>query len=109
MKKIGIVMIVALLLSVCGTVAFGASDEKGTVQSAYVIVPNVVGKTLVSGMSALSAVGLRAETQLSDRDGERRIIIRQDPAPGTRVAKGSFVKIYGQLADEKGRVTLPPR
>jgi hypothetical protein len=83
-------------------------DVKGPV-NVSIAVPNVVGKSLTEAINTLKAAGLNRETQQSDRDGEARIVIRQDPAAGTRVRRGSVVKIYGQLAnaDQKGRVTLP--
>jgi beta-lactam-binding protein with PASTA domain len=114
MKGIVVWMIAVAVIMGAVTVAYSETDVKGPVGSALVTVPNVVGKTLTEAMGILSAAGLNRETQQSDRDGERRIVVRQDPAAGTKVARGTTVKIYGQLAsllqnDTKGRVTLPPR
>jgi hypothetical protein len=107
MKRMLLVLMVAVCLCAAGGSAYASSDEKGPVGSLMVSVPNVVGMTLANGMRELGAAGLRAQTQLSDRDGERRVIIRQAPAPGTRLARGSFVQVFGMLADEKGQVKLP--
>ena len=110
MKKI-LVGLIAIIVLLCGIgPAVAGPDDKGPVTLSAVMVPNVVGKTLVEAMRVLGAAGLRAQTQQSDRDGERRIVIRQSPSAGARVARGSFVNIYGQLAgDGKGRVNLPGR
>jgi beta-lactam-binding protein with PASTA domain len=118
MKKFMIMVLAAGMLMMVTNVVFAADDDKGRVNSlnASVTVPNVVGKSLVEGINILTAAGLKRETQLSDRDGEKRVIVRQDPIAGARVAPGSIVKIYGQLVsvppaaqnvDEKGRVNIP--
>lgn len=114
MMKISVwVLVVGILLG--GTFAVHAeSDDKGPVAARMVAVPNVCGKLLTEAMTILLAAGLNRQTQLSDRDGERRIVIRQEPAAGTIVARGTTVKIFGQLAnlpnnDNKGPVTLPRR
>jgi len=107
-------MVVAMLVggSVLLPLPAASDDEKGPVASQMVSVPNLYGKSLNEAIRMLSAAGLGRETQLSDRDGELRYVIRQDPAAGAVVPRGSVVKIYGQLAsafnaDEKGRVNLP--
>lgn len=112
--KIGVwIVVVGIFLG--GTLAVHAdSDDKGPVGARMVTVPNVCGKLLTEAMAILSAAGLNRQTQLSDRDGERRIVIRQEPTAGTIVARGTTVKIFGQLAsvpnnDNKGLVTLPRR
>jgi beta-lactam-binding protein with PASTA domain len=114
MMKFGVwVVVVGIFLG--ATFAVHAdSDEKGPVAARMVTVPNVCGKLLTEAIAILSAAGLNRQTQLSDRDGERRIVIRQEPAAGTMVARGTTVKIFGQLAslpngDNKGPVTLPRR
>lgn len=112
MNKIAVCLMVVGMLVSGGIAARADSDEKGPVASARTItVPNVCGKTLSEAIAALTAAGLNRETQQSDRDGERRIVVRQDPAAGAKVARGTIIKIYGQLAapidDNKGRVSLP--
>jgi len=110
MKKIITLGAVLVLLLGAISPAMAGDDNKGPV-NLTVTVPNVVGVRLTEAIKVLTAAGLNRETQLSDRDGEARVVIRQDPVAGTRVARGSVVKIYGQLvsADEKGRVTIPAR
>jgi beta-lactam-binding protein with PASTA domain len=113
-KKIFISSLSALLLlSAVISTAIGETDEKGPVNlPSRVAVPNVIGSRLTAGIQTLRSVGLVPITQLSDRDGNARIIVRQAPVAGTMVMKGSSVNIYGQLlttdTDTKGPVTLPP-
>jgi beta-lactam-binding protein with PASTA domain len=111
-KSIFAIIALCLLLSSGMFSLTYAQDDKGRVGSLLITVPNVIGKTLSEAIAILGNAGLGRETQLSDRDGERRIVIRQDPAAGARVPRGTVVKIYGQLAsadDVKGRVTIPRR
>lgn len=113
MKKAITTMTILCLLTAGGIFSLThAQDDKGRVGALMVAVPNVVGKTLTEALGILGKAGLRPQTQQSDRDGERRVVIRQDPAAGARVSKGTVVSIFGQLAgatDDKGRVNLPRR
>ena len=81
-------MVVGMLVS-GGIAARADSDKRGFWQTPRTItVPNVCGKTLSEAIAALTAAGLNRETQQSDRDGERRIVVRQDPAAGAKVCAG---------------------
>ncbi len=75
-----------------------ADDVKGPIAASMVMVPDLYGKSLTEAIRILNNAGLGRETQLSDRDGELRYVIRQDPAARSRVPRGTVVKIYGQLA-----------
>jgi beta-lactam-binding protein with PASTA domain len=104
-------MVVVTLLMGGLVVAWAQDDEKGAVKSlrsVQIAVPNVIGKSLSESINILNAAGLKPQTQPSDRDGALRIVVRQDPAAGARVPRGTLVNIFGQLAsDVKGRVNLP--
>jgi beta-lactam-binding protein with PASTA domain len=108
-KWIAAMGVVTLLMG--GTVLAWAQDDKGPVnslRSVQITVPNVIGKSLSESIGILNAAGLKPQTQLSDRDGELRLVVRQDPSAGARVPRGTPVNIFGQLAsDVKGRVNLP--
>jgi beta-lactam-binding protein with PASTA domain len=87
----GVVLVVS-----SGMAAFAGPDDK-PMNAILVTVPNLYGRSLSEAITILNNAGLNRETQLSDRDGERRIVIRQSPAAGSRVPLGSIVKIFGQL------------
>ncbi|NTU98130.1 MAG: PASTA domain-containing protein [Chlorobiaceae bacterium] len=113
MKKhiVSFVSLLFMMLTIVPAV-HAETDEKGPVNlPSRVAVPNVVGSRLVPGIQTLRAAGFLPVTQMSDRDGNARVIIRQEPAAGSIAMKGSSVNIYGQLVitdtDTKGRVTLP--
>ena len=58
------------------------------------IVPDVEGKKFTVARDMLEAVGLRAAPELVSRTGiAADLVIDQDPVPGTRVGKGTMVKI----------------
>lgn len=97
MKKLVMCLCAAVLLSGSFSTTM-AQDEKGPVPSQTVRVPDVRGKVLSDAIRTIQAAGLKSETQISDRDGERRVVERQEPAAGTSVMRGSTVKIFGRLA-----------
>jgi beta-lactam-binding protein with PASTA domain len=114
MNKIAISAVFAVVFLLASFTAWAAdSDKKGTVSSlsaSMISVPNVCDMSLSKAISTLTAAGLKPQTQLSDRDGQARICIRQNPEAGERVPKGTTVNIYGQLAnDAKGKVVIPSR
>jgi serine/threonine protein phosphatase PrpC len=58
------------------------------------LVPDVQGKKFKVARDMLEAVGLRADAELVSRTGiAADLVIDQDPVPGTRVGKGTTVKI----------------
>jgi protein phosphatase len=58
------------------------------------VVPDVEGKKFTVARDMLEAVGLRAAPELVSRTGiAADLVIDQDPEPGTRVGKGTMVKI----------------
>jgi len=113
MNRLMVAGLMVVLMMALTVPVWAGDDDKGrvTLPTATVTVPNVCNLSLVKAISTLRAAGFIPQTQLSDRDGEARIVIRQDPAAGTKVAAGSNVSIFGQLAsitaDEKGKVSLP--
>lgn len=96
LKGLAVAFLTAGLLSTPFSVS--ATDVKGPIAASMVMVPDLYGKTLTEAIRILNNAGLGRETQLSDRDGELRYVIRQDPVAGSRVPRGTVVKIYGQLA-----------
>lgn len=112
MKRFLVSTLMVVLMALVTVPVWAGDDDKGPVTLPRIVtVPNVCNLSLVKAISTLIAAGLKPQTQLSDRDGEARICIRQVPAAGTKVSAGTNVSIYGQLAstfgDTKGQVTLP--
>jgi len=71
-----------------------------------VTVPDVSGDDIESARSALDKVGLTADvTREESEDEEPNTVLSQDPAPGTKVDKGSAVSIV--VAKEPSEVTVP--
>lgn len=69
------------------------------VQKNSSIVPDVQGKKYTTARDMLETAGLRAEPELVSRTGMAAdLVIDQDPVPGTRVGKGSAVKIKVVMA-----------
>ncbi len=68
------------------------------------IVPDVQGKKYPSAKEALEKLDLRAEPELVSRTGMAPdLVIDQDPVPGTRVGKGSPVKLKVVMAGSRAR------
>lgn len=64
-----------------------------------VLVPDVEGGKFPEARSKLDAAGLKVELQLVSRPGiEEDTVIKQDPVPGTRVGRGSEVKLEVVMA-----------
>ena len=58
------------------------------------VVPDVEGKKFTVARDMLEAVGLRADPELVSRTGiAPDLVIDQSPEPGTRVGKGTMVKL----------------
>ena len=71
-----------------------------------VTVPDVSGDDIESARSALDKVGLTADVMREEsEDEEPNTVLSQDPAPGTKVDKGSAVSIV--VAKEPSEVTVP--
>jgi hypothetical protein len=84
------------------------SDLTATpVQDKTVIVPDVVGKTEQDGLAALKQANLAAtkseKTVTPDQAGR---VLAQDPAGGSRVAPGAFIKVVIGVAPAD-TVTVP--
>jgi hypothetical protein len=63
------------------------------------IVPDVQGKKYTTARDTLEAAGLTPQPELVSRTGMAAdLVIDQDPVPGTRVGKGSAVKIKVVMA-----------
>jgi PPM family protein phosphatase len=66
------------------------------------IVPDVQGTRYVVAKDALEKLGLRPDLQLVSRSGiAADVVIDQDPVPGTRVGKGTTVKLKVVMAGSK--------
>jgi PPM family protein phosphatase len=66
------------------------------------IVPDVQGTKYVLAKDALEKLGLRPELELVSRSGiAADVVIDQDPVPGTRVGKGTMVKLKVVMAGSR--------
>lgn len=66
------------------------------------LVPDVQGKKYPAARQLLEQTGLRAEPVLVSRTGMAAdLVIDQDPVPGTRVGKGTAVKLKVVMAGSK--------
>jgi protein phosphatase len=64
-----------------------------------VLVPDVEGGKFPEARDKLDAAGLTVELQLVSRPGiEENTVIKQDPVPGTRVGRGSQVRLEVVMA-----------
>jgi eukaryotic-like serine/threonine-protein kinase len=72
---------------------------------AQVTVPNVTGQNEASASAELSNVGLKADVTEEESDQRPGSVLRQSPAQGTKVDKGSTVTIV--VAKEPSQVTIP--
>jgi serine/threonine-protein kinase len=70
-----------------------------------VAVPAVVGQKEGSAISELSNAGLRTDVSEEESDQPAGTVLRQDPAAGTSVDKGSTVAVV--VAREPARVIVP--
>jgi beta-lactam-binding protein with PASTA domain len=66
----------------------------GTGADDSVTVPRVTDRSLNDAVQILRKVGLRPEVPEGDAMGGKAVVYRQSPAAGTRVRKGSVVKLY---------------
>ena len=58
------------------------------------LVPSVEGKSLAEAQAVIEQAGLRAEPDVaSPLDPVQYVVLAQDPRPGTRVEKGSSIKL----------------
>lgn len=68
------------------------SEETDSVET--VIMPNLIGMTIIEAYDELSALGLEMETSPEDPYGR---VIAQDTYSGAKVEKGSTVKLYFEI------------
>jgi eukaryotic-like serine/threonine-protein kinase len=71
---------------------------------AQVVVPNVTGQNEASASAELSNVGLKADVTEEESQETPGTVLRQSPAQGTKVAKGSTVTIV--VAKEPTKVAV---
>jgi hypothetical protein len=58
------------------------------------LVPSVEGKSLAEAQAVIEQAGLRAEPDVANPyDPVQYVVLAQDPRPGTRVEKGSSIKL----------------
>ncbi|HEY7605036.1 MAG TPA: Stk1 family PASTA domain-containing Ser/Thr kinase [Gaiellaceae bacterium] len=69
-------------------------------------VPGVVGDQATDAVAAITERGLKADVHHIPSDKETGTITGQDPAAGTRVVKGSKVRI--NVSDGPKQVAIPP-
>ncbi|HJQ50777.1 MAG TPA: Stk1 family PASTA domain-containing Ser/Thr kinase [Gaiellaceae bacterium] len=91
-----------------GTAAPKGSTVRVNVYSgpAPAIVPSVVGLSLAEAIAKLRAEGLNPNPTIVASDAPQNQVIHQDPAPGTRVAKGKPVAL--QVSNGPPQVSVPP-
>ena len=90
-----------------GTAAPKGSTVRVNVYSgpAPAIVPSVVGLSLADAIAKLRAEGLNPNPTIVASDAPQNQVIHQDPAPGTRVAKGKPVAL--QVSNGPPQVSVP--
>jgi eukaryotic-like serine/threonine-protein kinase len=69
------------------------------------IVPGVVGLTESDAIAKLQAAGFTANPSFVDSNAQKDQIVSQTPAPGTKVAKGTSVKISVSNGPPQATVT----
>jgi serine/threonine-protein kinase len=69
-------------------------------------VPSVVGDQSTDAVAAITERGLKADVHHIASDKETGTITGQDPAPGTRVVKGTKVRI--NVSDGPKPIAIPP-
>jgi eukaryotic-like serine/threonine-protein kinase len=69
-------------------------------------VPNVVGQSLADAIAALRSAGFNPNPTIVSSDAPQNQVIHQDPAPGTKAAKGSSVAL--QVSNGPPLVSIPP-
>ncbi|MCX7009357.1 MAG: PASTA domain-containing protein [Kiritimatiellaeota bacterium] len=93
--------VVTALLAACvisALTTFGGSSAQSPTNQPppQVVVPNVVGMTLVKGQAALNSVGLKGmacgPTMTSDANVVG-LIAQQSPSAGSKIPKGSQVNL----------------
>jgi eukaryotic-like serine/threonine-protein kinase len=67
------------------------------------LVPNVVGSKAAAAVARLRAAGLQSQVTTIPAVAAPGVVVRENPAAGTRVAKGSTVS----LRVSKGQTTVP--
>jgi serine/threonine-protein kinase len=70
-----------------------------------VAVPNVVGQDRADARSALEDAQLQVVVKEEEADGDPGKVLRQDPAAGTKIAKGETVTIV--VSKERSQVDVP--
>jgi eukaryotic-like serine/threonine-protein kinase len=71
--------------------------------TAQTAVPNVVGRRTAVAVSRLKAAGLRSQVTTVAAKAASGVVVKESPAAGTRVAKGSTVS----LRVSRGETTVP--
>jgi beta-lactam-binding protein with PASTA domain/predicted Ser/Thr protein kinase len=94
-RKVGYVMLALAVVAVFGAIAYFVANAVGGTQTAtQVAVPLVEGQAQAAAQQQVTAVGLKpvVEAQASN-DVEKGVVISQDPAAKTMVAKGTNVTL----------------
>jgi len=86
----------AINLVIVGSGSSGGSGGKGVAPDYPVTVPKVTERSVAEATRILRGAGLRAEVAEGDPLGGKARVYRQLPLTGTRVQRGSVVRLYLQ-------------
>ena len=90
-----------VVLALAGFLVFRLLSSPGPAPTAQVDVPTFIGMTIEQAQAAAKDLGLTVVSQLEPSiEGDPNTVFSQDPAPGTRVAKGSTVNLKLVLGNE---------
>jgi hypothetical protein len=59
----------------------------------HIVVPNLVGERKRAALASARAAGLAPEVRIASRQGPAGTVVEQQPAPGTRLRRGSTVRL----------------
>jgi hypothetical protein len=88
----------SLVLSVGGDHPAAHQDTPSTVslpiRAPNVVVPSLVGEHKRAALASSRAAGLSPEVTVAARPGAAGTVVEQQPAPGTRLRRGSTVRLF---------------
>lgn len=78
-----------------------SAAQQGTVSTVFppirapnVVVPSLVGERKRAALASSRAAGLAPEVTVASRPGAAGTVVEQQPAPGTRLRRGSTVRLF---------------
>lgn len=82
------------------------TDKEKKEQKDRVVLPNLIGKTLAEAGEIIVKSGFKYSVD-SDISSEKSKIVKQYPAAGERLEKGSIIDLYLDEDQDSGKVTVP--